>query len=627
MLISQEDLRHFVGSKADYYVQQWSKLEQTGKKLSLNKGVFIVLIVGMAIMYLAAGILADYQLSTLLQIVFGVILSLMPLLWFFYRKLYVTMIVVWLCFFGFDLLLYSAVYFIAKIFMSKVELLALVKNNVGWSAGIYVLVSLGKIVYLSSLASFLLYRKATKVITVIKNKEHDSVLQNRMIEGKGGTVTDKLQLLPKSVRQTFLPISMALMAFILSLLIGELKYAETLELLATDNLKFSSKKHINPMSNKKADSDIFIMGITEESEATLVQSLFGPYPYPRETYGDFLSYFHLDIPERLKANFIAASVEFASSQKSAKITQLVNMIYKFENDKYVMREKIKNNPKLREEHANLWFYNVYDMNLEEVKRLTWNSIAPRLVFFDIFFDFPRSKQSDQLFFDELKRQQQYNNIFMDYMTEKTKTGRLSGDTSVQLSERMKYATLWEIKNVKDQFGKKRLADIKDQAIGFDIKPPLLGIVENIPGIGPANILKSFDGKRRRMSLIWTIYDERIMERPIFIPTIDLAIYIHLIYDIKSAEQLQKVMAEKVHFQFGRSVTLKDVTIKKRINYVRQSLTDPDKKYRWMEYIDPFMNRILTKLIEKLKDSNTLSYKRFLSEMLNDKELKKLLISK
>ncbi|MDH4129777.1 MAG: CHASE2 domain-containing protein, partial [Spirochaetota bacterium] len=491
--------------------------------------------------------------------------------------------------------------------------------------------------------NYIYYKSAIKNITKIKEKLIDTDKQRIEIDKSAGTLIDWIQTLPKTVRETTFPILIAIITFLFTLTFMDLRCSKNIEYQLTDVTKFAIKDHKEPKTgddpSEWLDSEIMILGISETSQFQYLNRIYGQFPWPRETYADFLSYFRLD-DERLQ---------------------------------------------------------IPQDQLDEIKFLTWNSINPQIVFFDIFFDAPRNtsisyekrslqndfgklinmleklnkpekkqkttsvknknkikkskkqfakkplkldyktilkttildwanekkNESDQKFFDELKRQKNKNYIFVDYPLASEKEGRLEEDT-VKIG--YSFLSKWELKNVFDRYGKKINVpktehDIIDYPpIAYDIKAPLVNITKNIAGAGAANILQDPDGKRRRMPLIYRIYDERIMVEPVFVPTVGLIMAMKY-YNIEPKDIIVKL---------GSSIVLNNATLKKRINYTRKG---KDKVYNWTEFIDPFMDIIIKDIISMANSTGTtsgdfkLNYETLFKRLLNNKILENSLIEK
>ncbi len=419
----------------------------------------------------------------------------------------------------------------------------------------------------------------------------------------------------ESFKKTWLPLLIAFLTFLFTVLIIGLEFIRNLDYRITDDAKFAIKDHQEPTDGNDPsewlDSPIIILGITESSEFNFLKETYGQYPWPREAWGEFLSYFRFDDP-RLQA--------YAEKKQE---------------------------------------------DLGEIKELTWNSIIPELVFIDIFFDGSRKtkisfddaffkkdfggllqnldqgkkpsdkiikdwaqqkkSESDKLFFDELNRQKDKNYVFVDYALGTQKTGRLDKE---DVKERYTYLKKWELKNVFDIKGN-LIIDVPKESINyvlppiaFDIKAPLKEIGKNIAGLGPANILSDPDGKRRRMPLIYRIFDERFMVKPVFIPTIGLVMAMKH-YDVKPSQ---------LKVELGKFVTLQKAKIKKRLQYVRKG-AKTNKLYEWDEYVDFFMSHIIKKMVTmakaKGKESGkfSLKYSDVLKELLADTQLQSILEKK
>ncbi len=542
-------------------------------------------------------------------------------------------------------------------------------------------------------------------------------------------------------KKTLLPLIFAIVAFIFTVVISELEFVRNFEYQITDTAKFRLKNHIEAKKEEqeetnitgKVDSEIMILGVNEASFTRYVDSQFGTFPWPREVYAEFLAYFNLDLPRRFKSKRIISILAkepdeskrqaigeliYTAYEKSDTLLELVRTSYPDEKARKIAlkvyeqlqetlgvdygeltlkKELLENTlvaKQAREKIAKQWFNLVYKINLDELKALTWNSIRPQMVFFDIFIDLPRDKKSDKLLFDELKRQRDFNYIFIDFLTSNEKDGRFLIEGS-KIKERMDYLKKMAITNIHNNKGKK-ITPSKTGRMGLDIKPPLLGVLENVSGVGPANILVDKDGKRRKMPLIWKIYDERLMDHPFYIPTIDLTLTLNRYYNIKKPDDYTKIMKDNVKVELGKAITLKKATIRKRLYYVRSGLgisqanqdRDPEEplttkapeddsdetlteqeekdessdsgdlkskeskskddsntkekskpgqaeediekvqkdiKYRWTEFVDPFMDLIIKRILNQLKQSKTgddkLNYTSLLKVLLEDSQLK------
>lgn len=458
----------------------------------------------------------------------------------------------------------------------------------------------------------------------------------------------------KLLKKIFVPLFFALLSFFIAIVAKELQFVQNFEFPITDGLKFAYKE-IDKY--EKLDSDIAIVGITEASLTRYLNSVYGTYPWPRETYGNFISYFDLDIPKEIDLELFNSSINYFNQEKKDQILNLISQGYVLvdplkekvlkdvesnENEaldktynnvrnllkkikpevvktKYILKEEYYDN----EEYKNAWYQAIYGITLPELKLLTWNSINPKTIFFDIFFDFPRDKESDQKFFDKLAEQKDEHFIFVDFLTGEKEKGRLPLNDDYK--SRYSYIKKWQIKNLFDEKGNKIITLDQTRPMSVDIKPPLNDVVKNITGFGPANILPSKDGDRREMPLIWKVYDERVMDQPAYIPTIDFALLLDRFYNVKSQEEIAQIIDDKVEVYLGKEVLLKDAVIRKRIDYIRQSFNDPKKKYKWTQFIDPFMDYILEQ-IEK-KNSSEIAFKDIVDNLSKDEKLINLLKEK
>ncbi len=568
-------------------------------------------------------------------------------------------------------------------------------------------------------------------------------------------------------KKTLLPLFIAFAAFIFTVIITELEFVRNFEFQITDTAKFRVKTHIEKNQQEIVDSEIMILGINEESGSKYLNKLFGPFPWPRDVYAEFLSYFNLDLPSRFKFDRIASILDSLPGEQSAKIITFINTNY-IQSDQvfkkvkklmktanlggqkegfaknvydavlanlnkdfreFTLKKELMDDKSKRAEKAQEWFQLVYNMNLNELKALTWNSITPQMVFFDIFLDLPRNTIRDQFLFDELKSQKDKNYLFIDFYTGNLKKDRLLLE-GTNLKERIKLLKNWEIKNIYDDQGNRVIPD-QEAPLSIDVKPPLLNVLKNMTGIGPANIIDDKDGKIRKMPLIWKVYDERLMYRPAYIPTIDLTLVLNKFYTIKKSSDFKNIIQNNVKVELGKAITLKDVIIRKRIHYVRtgfqqkaiqqnispveemkeqagssestaigsskedkeagnkeistdkpvkeksqkikkkqkpgqgdtdkndhtkeQKQDEPNvedrgnsedknlrtnspidkssenqiKKYRWTEFVDPFMDLIIERLIKKVEEKNQaeLNYNKVIEELMKDSKLKEELQKK
>ncbi|HEO64906.1 MAG TPA: hypothetical protein ENI73_03450, partial [Spirochaetes bacterium] len=211
-------------------------------------------------------------------------------------------------------------------------------------------------------------------------------------------------------KKTVLPLIIAFAAFIFTVIISELEFVRNFEYQITDTAKFRGKNYIEKANNEVVDSEIMILGVNEKSGTDYLNDLFGPYPWPRDVYAEYLSYFNLDLPLRFKPERIASILDrLGSDDKQNKIKAFIETNYvqrdqifekvinknKLDSQSKSLIEKVYNNimsnlkkdyremilkKELREDAAKRavkaqeWFRLVYDMDLNEIKALTWNSI-------------------------------------------------------------------------------------------------------------------------------------------------------------------------------------------------------------------------------------------------------------
>lgn len=591
MKTSQDDLRSFAGEKSDYYLPHWIEIEGKKKYFSFNFTTFITSVIGIiflitfqflkshqSIVNLIGNIFIIKDVDLLLSLYLFPLFLITNFFWYIYRKMYI-----------FSLIINTI------LIISFIILFLILKNYFNTSITFetfhtlygYHLITLFLIFALinSLISNYLYYRYATHKITSIKSSYGDQKIQKDHVNHAGSNI---LSWIPHNVRDTLIPILIALFAFTFSIVLMDFEAIKNIEYFFTDKAKFKNKTayktKITENLSHVVNSNIMIMGITERSQSYYLNKLFGSFPWPRKVYSNFLNYFYLQDAD----------------------------------------------PKV---------------NTDEIRKLNWNSIVPNMVLFDLIFDFESETkldfkkdfkglyitlqqenktidqwglekrwESDDIFSETLEKFKDHKFILSDTKLERNKDARFDDETS---KIRYQFLKKWEIKNVRDKNGK-QININESEPIFYDIKAPLPHFLKNLYASGSPNIESDSDGKKRKMPIIYKVFDERFMINPVYFPNITLIM----------AMKFYEATPEQISVKLGDSVTIHNATIRKPIQYISRS--KESKPLRRIEYIDESMDYLIRKLVTLSKNNSlftTLNLDDFVKSMSKDENFKKILHNK
>ncbi len=235
-----------------------------------------------------------------------------------------------------------------------------------------------------------------------------------------------------------------------------------------------------------------------------------------------------------------------------------------------------------------------------VEKISKGDISPYAIFIDVFFDYKKDtpfdyqdamflreieeyhdmkdsaekhnkftsnmrkyldelqRKSDKSFFNELKKNSEdKNNIVVDYwgnLGTDSISYPMNRDTARTRLALMKQFEINEENIDYDGYSEVNIAQMQNVIF------PLEKVIKNVFGVGSATVFKDIEGKIRRVPLLIKYYDERIMEKPVYLPTADLMLVLKYYYKDIPQHKIRENIFNKIKIKLGDCVTLLDCRV-------------------------------------------------------------------